>query len=162
MVDGVWRSGNLMVMREDAELPDRCVKTNRPAHGAWADIRLSWHHPALFLVIVLNLIVYFLVAPFVSTSAVVRVGLTEQPRLLCRSFRIATWALLLCASALLIAGFATGLAAFGSAAIILFVIAVPVYFVGARIIWARRIEHGYVWIAGVHPDYLASLPEWPG
>jgi hypothetical protein len=40
------------------------------------------------------------------------------------------------------------------------VLAIPVFFLRGRLIWASRIEHGYVWIAGVHPNYLARLPEW--
>jgi len=31
---GVWRKGKLLVMRKDAVLPDRCVKTNQPASCA--------------------------------------------------------------------------------------------------------------------------------
>lgn len=40
--------------------------------------------------------------------------------------------------------------------------AIPVFPLRARIVWPTRIEHGYVWLGGVHPDYLARLPEWPG
>lgn len=43
----------------------------------------------------------------------------------------------------------------------LMVLSALVFFPRGRLIWATRMEHGYVWIAGVHPDYLALLPEWP-
>jgi hypothetical protein len=26
---------------------------------------------------------------------------------------------------------------------------------------AKRITKDYIWLKGVHPDYLAELPEWP-
>ncbi len=29
----MWRDGSLLVVRKGEEFPDRCVKTNRPAHG---------------------------------------------------------------------------------------------------------------------------------
>ena len=100
VVHGVWRSGKRMVMAEDAELPDRCVKTDRPADGEWADIRLQWHHPALYLVLLVNLIVYFIVAYFVSTRVIVHVGITLPVLASARRARRLTWALLLAGLAL--------------------------------------------------------------
>ncbi len=32
--DGLWQHGNLLIMRKDAMLPDRCVKTNQVTTGA--------------------------------------------------------------------------------------------------------------------------------
>jgi hypothetical protein len=34
--------------------------------------------------------------------------------------------------------------------------------VQARIVAPSRITKEYVWLKGVHPDYLASLPPFPG
>ena len=102
VVHGVWRSGKRMVMAEDAELPDRCVKTDRPADGEWADIRLQWHHPALYLVLLVNLIAYFIVAYFVSTRVIVRVGITIPVLASARRARQLTWALPLAGIALCI------------------------------------------------------------
>jgi hypothetical protein len=34
------------------------------------------------------------------------------------------------------------------------------YVRGVTIVRPVEIDGGYVWLAGVHPDYLASLPEW--
>jgi hypothetical protein len=31
----------------------------------------------------------------------------------------------------------------------------------ARMVAAKRITDDYVWLKGVHPDYLATLPPWP-
>jgi hypothetical protein len=33
------------------------VKTDLPADGQWADIRLRWHHPALYLLLILGIVV---------------------------------------------------------------------------------------------------------
>ena len=41
--EGIWRSGNLLVMRKGAQLPDRCVKTNQPAYGKRLKLLLQWH-----------------------------------------------------------------------------------------------------------------------
>jgi hypothetical protein len=161
VIQGVWRCGDRMVMRIDAELPDRCVKTNVPADGQWADIRLSWHHPALYLVILLNLVAYFIVAYFVRTSVIVRVGLTQSALNSARRARVLMWVLFLGGVSFCAAAFAAEFPPLFWLGLALVLLAIPVFLWGARIVWADKIEPGYVWIAGVHRDYLAELPEWP-
>jgi hypothetical protein len=158
---GVWRSGEHMVMAEDAELPDRCVKTDRPADGEWADVRLRWHHPALYLVLLVGPIVYFIVAHFASTLVIVHVGITTAALASARRTRRLAWALLVAGIAFWVAAASAALMLLGWAGGALMLLSIPVFFLRGRLIWATRIEHGYVWIAGVHPDYLARLPEWP-
>lgn len=160
VVHGVWRSGKRMVMAEDAELPDRCVKTDQPADGEWADIRLQWHHPALYLVLLVNLIVYIIVAYLASTRVIVHVGITLPVLASARRARRLTWALLLAGFALCTVAAVTSFPLLLWPGGALMVLSIPVFFLRGRLIWATRIEHGYVWIAGVHPDYLARLPEW--
>ena len=58
-------------MAPDAVLPDRCVKTDLPAGGATVDVALLWHEPAVYWLLVLNPIVYLVVARAVGTRVVV-------------------------------------------------------------------------------------------
>jgi hypothetical protein len=162
MTENAWRSGDRMVVRLDAELPDRCVKTDLPAHGQWAEIRLTWHHPALYLVLLVNIIVYFIVAYFVSTSATGRVGITERAVRAARRARLYTWALLLGGSACWAAALAFEVVPLFWVGLAAMIVAIPVYLLGARIVWASRIEGAYIWLEGVNRDYLARLPEWMG
>jgi hypothetical protein len=161
VVHGVWRAGRRMVVAGDAEFLDRCVKTDLPAEGEWADLRLRWHHPALYLVLLVNIIVYFIVAYFASTSVVVHVGITHRALFAARRAWRLTWALVLVGLALCAAAVLAGPALLWGPGVALMVVAIPVFLLRARIVWPTRIEHGYVWLAGVHPDYLARLPEWP-
>jgi hypothetical protein len=32
----------------------------------------------------------------------------------------------------------------------------------STLVTAQRITNDYIWLRGVHPEFLASLPEWPG
>jgi hypothetical protein len=32
----------------------------------------------------------------------------------------------------------------------------------STLVTASRITENYFWLKGVHPDFLADLPEWPG
>ena len=161
-VRGVWREGDRMVVAADAELPDRCVKTDLPADGQWADIRLRWHHPALYLVLILGIIVYFIMAYYMSTSMIVRVGITEPVLNAGRWTRSLVWTLVLGGVVLCVVAAAVRDPALFWAGGVLLVLAVPVFLLRPRIIWATRMERGCVWIAGVHPDYLARLPQWKG
>lgn len=161
-VHGVWREGDHMVVAADAELPDRCVKTDLPADGQWADIRLKWHHPALYLLLILGIIVYFIMAYYLSTSVIVRVGITESVLSTGRWTRSLVWTLVLGGLVLGVVAFAAHDPALLWASGVLLALAIPVFLLRPRIIWATRMERGYVWIAGVHPGYLARLPQWKG
>jgi hypothetical protein len=161
-VHGVWREGDRMVVSAGAELPDRCVKTDLPADGQWADIRLRWHHPALFLLLILGIVVYFIMAYYMSTSVIVRVGITESVLSTGRWTRNFVSTLVLGGGVLCVAGVVAHDPALLWTAGVLLVLAIPVFLLRPKIIWATRMERGYVWIAGVHPDYLARLPQWKG
>src|SRR5687768_8402085 len=45
---GLFRQGNVLVMHKLAPLPDKCIKSNQPAHGRTLRRNLRWHHPAAF------------------------------------------------------------------------------------------------------------------
>ena len=161
MSSGVWRSRNLMVLGPDATLPDRCVKTNLPADGSWVDIRLSWHHPVVYLVLLANLLIYLIVAHFVSKRVIVRLGISEQAVSSYRRAWMVTWGLLGLGFALTALGVLYEVVNYlAIPGVLLMVVAIPVYLWGTRIVRAARIDDGFVWIAGVHPDYLDTLPEW--
>ncbi len=69
------REGPYLVTGTEVTLPPRCVKCNAPVEGALKRKRYYWHHPAIFLVIVLNLLLYAVVAIIVRKSAIVTFGL---------------------------------------------------------------------------------------
>jgi hypothetical protein len=161
-IQGAWRAGRRMVMRRGAELPDRCVKTNQPAEGAWAEIRLSWHPPVYYLLVLLGLIPYLIVAPRVSASVIVRMGITERALRSSRRAWVISVALFAGASALWVVAVFASMVMLLYAGAALMVVALPLYFLRARLVWPTRVAGHYVWIAGVHTDYLADLPEWKG
>ncbi len=72
--------GKLLVVRNGAELPDRCLKCNEPADGYRFSRSLSWHRPAWFILVLVSLWLYFLVYFFVRWKAKVTVGLCPRHR----------------------------------------------------------------------------------
>ena len=79
---GLWRDGQILVMEKTAELPDRCVKSNRNAD--WKLRRkLSWHHPALYLLIFVGgvlpgIFLFAFVALIIRQTASIHIGLTDE------------------------------------------------------------------------------------
>ena len=60
--DHCWREGKVVVLRAGHDFPARCICCNSPATPGRRARTLSWHSPWLFLLILLNILVYLVVA----------------------------------------------------------------------------------------------------
>jgi predicted RNA-binding Zn-ribbon protein involved in translation (DUF1610 family) len=166
--EGVWRDGKKLVMRKTATLPYRCIKSNQPADG-WLRRKLYWHHPAIYLLILLHLFIYVIVAICVRKKADIEVGLCDAWFRRRRWTIALTWLVALVALGVCIAGCA-GLETPGSqlggwliaGGLIGGFIGVITGLILGTVVSATKITDEYVWMKGVHPDFLKSLPEWPG
>jgi hypothetical protein len=164
--ENVWQAGNLLVMRRDAQLPDRCIKTNQFANSKRFKATLYWHHPAIYLLILINLLVYVVVAIIVRKKAIVYLGVTED--ILQQRRRAITWGW--------IAGIAGLILFFGaltlqseSAMMVLFILGLLLMLGGliggmikATLVSVERMDDEYIWLRGISKDYLARLPKWNG
>jgi DNA-directed RNA polymerase subunit RPC12/RpoP len=159
---GLWRTGKQLVTRSETPFPDRCVRCNAPANGYRLKRQLYWHPPAYYLFILLNLLIYAIIAICVRKKAIVHIGLCDQHRVRRK------WGIVVCCSGVLI-GFVMliGGAVQGSGIVavlgFLLLVGAAIYgaLTGARISPAR-ITKDNVWLKGVNSDYLAELPEWSG
>jgi hypothetical protein len=161
---GLWRDGKYLVMRKDAELPNRCVKSNRPTQRRLKR-QLYWHFAAVYLAILICLPLYILLATLLSRRATVHIGLSEEWFTERHRAIIIGWCLTLGGIALFVAGFAPqnpGSAAMLWTGILLGVGGAIYGFLRSQMVSAKYIARGHVWLSGVHPDFLAELPEWPG
>ncbi len=168
----VFRKGNLLVMHKEAALPDRCVKSNQPAEGRRLKRKLEWCHSAIYLTLLLLhpfliFLAYLIVSLIFRKRATIFVGLSEE-WFRKRRRRIAlSWSLVLGGVALAVAsGFlADRYLAAGVAGLFvgIAVILVGAFYgaISARLVAAKRITADYIWLKGVHPEFLAMLPDWP-
>ena len=76
--EGVWRDGATLVMQKTARLPDYCVKCGLAANGFHLTRNLSWHHPALYLLIFAGLLIYAIVALIVRKSAKIEISMCSD------------------------------------------------------------------------------------
>ena len=162
---GLWRKGKILVMHKNVELPGRCIKSNAPATQRLKR-SLYWHHPAIFLSILISLLIYIILALVLRKAAIVHIGLSDEWFARRRRAIVVGWLTALSGIALSV----VGIASIDRSEILPWLILVGIFMfffgliwglVRARMVSPARISDEYVWLKGVHPGFLADLPEWP-
>ncbi|MBN2580550.1 MAG: hypothetical protein JXB10_16315 [Pirellulales bacterium] len=161
----IFRKGRLLVMHKRAVLPDRCVKSNGPAYKRLKR-SLSWHHPAVYFTLLAHFALYLILALILSKRARIYIGISRKWLYLRRWWSFLGLILLLVGIITMITGAldifylpSRGWPIFFGGVII---IVASIYFLmRSQLVLPKRISDDYIWLNGVHPDYLASLPEWP-
>jgi hypothetical protein len=158
----IWRSGDKLVMHRSAVLPDRCVKTNLPA-----EVRLkrtlSWAHPALVLLVLfgfIGLLLWLILSASLQRKAQVEIPLTQRVVKKWRSELSLLWLLTLLLVLFIVLSFWQPgflVAVLGMLVVILFGLA------STRLVVVTDIDtNGWIWLRGVHSDFLQQYPEWLG
>lgn len=163
---GLWREGKLLVMHKLAPLPDICVKSNVPAMRR-LQRKLRWHHPALALTVLVNVLVYAILAMILSKKATIHIALSEEWFAIRRRRILYAWGIVLASVVLFIAGVAFVDQA-NSALPALVIIGAIFLFLGGLIygqyatalVSPKRMTDDYIWLKGVHPDFLDRLELW--
>jgi len=157
----IWRNDSTLVMTKEALLPNRCIKCNAPADELLKR-KLTWHHPALYLLVFASLLIYAVVAMIVRKTATINVGLCEDHLSSRRRNILITWAL----------GFAS-VASFVAASLledgtflllgITLLLACAIYgIMTLRVVVPSKIDNYFVWLKGIDANYLQQFPEWRG
>ena len=158
----MWREGKILVLRKGGAFPHRCIKCNAPSVEPKRRYRLSWHSPWLYVLILLALLLYAIVAAIVRKTAVVEVGLCARHQKRVLWGRIVGWGGLVVELLLVWAAIATQEPGYGLAALAL---ALPWMIGGltiSRLLLPQRIDDKFARLKGCGPDFLASLPERAG
>lgn len=158
---GVWREGSKLVMSKDAILPDRCVKCNVPTTGRLKR-RLSWHHPAIYLIIFIALLIYFIVAMVTRKSATIEIGLCDEHREKRKRNLMITWILFAIGILSLIVAAAMEDGTFVLFGILALFGSLIFGLIAIRVVTPAKIDDKFVWLNGVNKEYLAELPQWTG
>ena len=157
---GVWRDQSTLVMTKDAVLPDRCVKCNAPADGFRLKRKLAWHHPAIYLLALMAVLIYALVAGILSKRAIIYVGLcAEHVRQRLRKI-VVGWLLFVASFAGIIVAIAYNSGILGLLGVGAFFFAVAWLIVVTRVVTPKRIDDQLIWLKGVNSDLLSQLPPW--
>lgn len=158
---GVWRDRATLVMSKDARLPDRCVKCNEPTQGRLKR-KLTWHHPAIYILILVAWLIYLIVALIVRKRATVELGLCDEHLQIRRRNIWITWALVLLGVACLFFAIAAEDGRMAPLGLLLLLGGAIFGIFAARVTAPTKIDDRFVWLRGVNKDYLDLLPQWPG
>ncbi len=152
----MWHDGKTLVVSHNADFPDRCVKCNQRADGYRLKRRLTWHPAGWYALILINIIVYAIVATIIQKKSTVYVGLCETHRrrrlwLIGLGLALPLLGIAGCTATIENAN-AVGIGAVGVIAGIVLLIA------GTSVLAAQSIDERFARIRGAHRSFLASLP----
>lgn len=158
----IWRSGKNLVAPLDCTLPARCIKCNEPTSEEPIKRKLYWHSPAYYLALLLNVIVYVIIAMCVRKKATVQFYVCKKHRVARRNAILTSWGLVIVGFFITGVGISQnlGLAVLGG---ILFSLSGLIYgVIRSRYLFATKINLEHSWIGGCHADFVATFPEWTG
>lgn len=154
----------IVVPARDARLPLRCVKTNQPVTEA--DLKkktLWWCHWLVLLSVFLNLLVMLVLYVIFRKSVKLEIPLSKEGRRKVNTHVLIACVLCLGGLALVIVGVVNSDRPSGG-----FIVAGVLGIIGGAILGAlkgsilRVVKYtgGEAWLAGAHPEFVASLPPY--
>lgn len=157
--DSVWRKNSVLIMTRQALLPDRCIKCNEPAERKLKR-NLSWHHPAIYLLIFAGALFYVLVAVFMRKTATIEVGLCENHTAMRRRDIMITWALGLLSVVSFFVAVQLEDPTFAGTGVLLIISAAVYGIMRVKVVTPTKIDERFIWLKGCRGDYLTAFPEW--
>ena len=159
---GIWRDKATLILSKDASLPDQCVKCNAPANGVRLKRRLSWHHPAIYILILVAWIIYVVLAIVLRKQATVYLGLCAEHFQRRRKYLAAGWVFLAIGFISPTVAFAANYPALGLLGVLVLITSIIWLVVVTRVVTVKKIDDRFVWLNGINANYLALFPPWQG
>jgi hypothetical protein len=159
----VWREGRAVVLLPNTELPARCVKCNQPAHAPTQARKVYWYSPWLFLLLLLNVVIFAIVALIVRKTARVAPGLCADHKRRRRNALAVGWVGFVASVVLITASIGSSLGGWGAVLGFFLLLGTLIYgIVKGRIVYPSKIDSSYVRLKGCGEPFLESLPRFPG
>lgn len=169
--DSTFRYGKYMaVRRTNALMKPQCIKTSQATETKLKRV-LYWHHPAIFLLVLVSPLIYIIVSLIMRKRAEIYVPLTEDVLARRRLNLLIAWCTSLLGLGMFIAFFVvvanttTRDPAPWVFSLLLgpFVLLFGLIYgsLTTRMVYAKRMDDHFVWLKGASQEYLDSLPEWP-
>ncbi len=163
--NGIFQQGKWLIVHKQAVLPNRCVKSNEPTSDRLRR-KLMWHPPLIYLLILLHVLIYVIVALIVRKTATFDVPLAKRYKTARIKWAVTAWSIFLVSLGLFILGLATvdrgGALSVISLVQFPFGILIPalIGIYGCRMVYAKKIDDQYAWIGGTCDEFRNSFPEW--
>jgi len=153
---GIFRDGKLLVARDGTLFPDRCVRCNEPTEGYRFRKTFYWHSPSWYALLLLNILIYAILAYVVRKKASFELTLCARHRSRRQWCTAIGFGLPILAFMLMMAsdGNLVGVWRF----LLALLVGAGVGIAGAQVLTPKKIEEEYAYLKGAHPHFLASLP----
>ena len=159
--EAAWQDGPVLVVRKGVILPPLCVRCGDVAEGSFLKRSLSWHHPALYLLILFpGLLIYIIVASCVQERGSVALHLCATHRRRRLTLIWTAWSVFFAGAAAIFDG---AVSQVGWVAIAGLGLIVASLIVGTRVspLSARKIDNHFMWLNGAGLNFLRALPSLP-
>jgi len=155
-----WREGKVLILQRDGDLPSRCVKCNDEADAPTKSRTLYWHHPGYYLLLLINVILYVIVALIARKRVKVSPGLCVAHKQRRARGVMIGWGGLIVGLLALFFSAANDMPGLTVVAILALLATVIAGLLMARVVYATRIDKKFVRIKGCGEEFLATLPEY--
>ncbi len=152
-----WQSGKTLIVKSNATLPDCCVKCGQAATTRLPR-KLYWHHPALYLLVLISVLVYLIVAMIVRKSGFLVVPLCEAHQARRKRGILISWLLVVLSLVSLTVAigidedeYFVGFAIFLLAGLIVSVVM-------TRTVVPTKMDAQFIHLKGCCAEFLAKLP----
>ena len=159
--DRIWRDGKVLVAPLGAVLPERCVKCGEPATQV-KKRTFYWHHPAIYLFALCNLILYAIIAIIVRRRVALTVGLCQAHARKRLTGILVGWLGALAGIVVATLGGAEDSCGLMVAGFFLFLGTIIAGLFMARVLYPEHIDKVYARMKGCGEGFLAELPDFNG
>ena len=155
-----FAAGKHLIIYRNGLLPNRCVKCNAPADAKPYNKRYYWHHPAWYLLILVALLIYAVVALCIRKDMKLVIPMCRQHRQK-RTINTFIWVgALLLSLVLLVAAIALESGVIGLAALFFLLGGVIYGAVVSQLLKPQFMDDYLGKFSGASPAYLRTLPKW--
>jgi hypothetical protein len=161
MAGGIWRVGSNLVVPNGGTLPPSCVKCNVPVAQPPRLKTYHWYPQIMVLLVVLNPVIFGVIALFFRKKGEVRVSVCKHHRR--RRITCAVSAALLAIASIVtivIGALSQNANVLVLVWLVALVIAIVLAFV-SRELYPTRIKKNVLWLKGASPAFLAEIPVAP-
>lgn len=151
----MWRDGDILVIKKGTALPQRCLRCGRPGANRM-EHPFYWHAQILYFLVILNVLIYAIVAASMRKKALVQLNLCDAHSQQRRRGFLTGW--IAGGGGLIGAFFAINHPEFAFFALIVALGGAIVFARGTRLPNAVLIDDEYVRLKGAHPLFLQCLP----
>lgn len=155
--EGCRREGEFVFVPKGGDLPPRCIRCNAPARRPVKARTLMWHAPALYLLILVGLLLYAIVALIVRKRVTVSPGLCASHAAQRTRERLVGVGVSLGSLIGVFAALSSDAGATAPALGVLGLVALVVTAIRTRLIYPKRIDDRGATLAGFGAPFLASL-----